>query len=217
MNSPEITFEDDDNFDYGPEHKPVASNEAMAKLHERIELAVKGQEYIAGLKEKLKTAEARLKDILEKEIPHIMENECSLTHCVSNGLDVELKREIYASLPAMSTIANEKDEDRRQELQDKRDAGIKWLEENGHEDIIKRNFLVEFGRDDQAWANKFRADLKKRKNPLPMKEGEEVNFQTLSALVRSLAEAHEDYPAEVLGVFHKVQVKIKPVKAKKRK
>ncbi len=209
-NSTDISFDDHDDYDYGSEHVPAPTNAAMAKLHEKVDLAAKAEDYIAALKEKLKTAERRYKDLTETEIPAILIHECGLKECTTpQGVYVKVDTKWYASIPAMSTVANEKDPERRKELQTKRETAIAWLEANNHSDIIKRKFEIEFNKEDTEWANRFRADLGKRKKPLPVKEGEDVNFQTLSALVREMKKNNDYVPEEILGAHERTSVTIK--------
>lgn len=189
-------------------HAPKPTNAAMVKLNAVVDQAAKLDEDLRARKEAIGSLEKQLQHLLENVIPGLMQ-ECGQKMCVTEqGLKVEVDTKLWANLPSPSAIMKEKDPEKQQALIARREAGIKWLEDNNHADMIKRSFEIEFGREDQAWANKFRRDLEARKKPLHFTEGEEVNQNTLSALIRALSKDGKEYPAETLGVYPKTVAKI---------
>lgn len=192
-------------------HAPKPTNAAMVKLNAKVSKAAEADDDIRRLKRELETAEKQKQQLVENEIPALMA-ECGQTMCITEqGLKVEIDTKKWANLPSPSAIMKEKDPERMKQLMDRRAEGLKWLIDNKHDNLIKRSFEIQFDRDEQAWAKKFKADLEKRKNKLHVTEGEDVNQNTLSALIRELAKAGKSYPAEALGVFDKTTAKISRV------
>jgi hypothetical protein len=92
---------------------------------------------------------------------------------------------------------------------DKKSLAFKWLDENDHGGLIKRRFIIEFGRDQEEWAKKFEADLAKSKKPLNVKQEQNVHWQTLDAFVRQQLENGDELPLELFGVFRQRFANIK--------
>lgn len=101
-----------------------------------------------------------------------------------------------------------------------RPAAHAWLEQHGHESLIKRTFTILFGRDQLAWARKFERDCAKRKVPLNVKRAEKVESQTLGAFVRKEREAasrdgrdpNAAVPADLFGVYVQRYASVTPPK-----
>lgn len=74
----------------------------------------------------------------------------------------------------------------------------KWLEDNGHDDIIKDEFKIPFGKDEDAAIKALTSYL--TGTGLQFDEKRYVAPQTFGALVRELMEAGEDVPLDDLGI-----------------
>lgn len=197
-----------EDYNYGEAHKPKADNEVLKEIGLCVEDANVKKAEVADLKDKLKVAEGELSDLMDKRIPDLM-RQCGLDMIKTPaGLYVELEAKLWANIPSPSAIAKERDPEKRSLMIERRQNAIRWLEENEHTDLVKREFVVQFQKGDEEWANRFRADLAKRKKPLHVVEGEDVNSQSLSALVRQMREAKMGFPEETLGVYEKFTVKI---------
>jgi hypothetical protein len=208
-----MLFEDDD-LDYGDEHKPKATNEAIAAIHAEIDRAVAAEKREAELEEALKSCKKRREQITNEIIPRMMRDN-GLTEIVTpNGVKVSINKSLFASIPAYTTINKEKDSDRRKELIQRREAAIKWLEDNGHESIIKRSFEIQFGKNEKAKAEAFKADVLKRGDGLHFSEGLDVHHMTLSSLVRELHKESTVFPWDVLGVAEKEVAVVSAVRPK---
>ncbi len=185
------------------------TNEAMAKLQALVDERQTVVEALAKYKEIVKRGENRLKDLDEKIIPEQMDL-CGQMECrLTSGLRVKIEEDLYANIPAQGTIQSCKDDDEQQQLQERRDRAMQWIEENAP-DVIKRSFEIQFGRsdEDQALANKFERDLKRRKNPLPVMRSETVAPMTLNKLVRDRRKENLPLPWELLGIYEKRVAKI---------
>lgn len=92
---------------------------------------------------------------------------------------------------------------------DSKPAALDWLDNNGHSALVKRRFIIEFGKGEDKWADKFANDLAKRKKPLNVKRERNVHPQTLTAFVKQSLEDGEDLPLKLFGVFRQRFAKMK--------
>ena len=149
---------------------------------------------IAQLEEALTKAKAELRDISEHRLPELMEEVGMESFTTKDGLKITVRDVIRAGIPAKNP-----------------QPAFNWLEENGHGRLVKREFKIDFGKDEEAWANKFQSDLQKRKKPLRCNIKKSVHPQTLQAFIRERLEAGEDIPLDIFGAirqkFTKVEVK----------
>lgn len=146
---------------------------------------------VARLEEELKKAQAELRNIKEHVIPRLMDDASQVRVTTKDGITVEVEEKLRGSIPESSA-----------------EAALSYLEEHGAGAIIKRQFIIEFGKGDEAWAKKFAADLAKRKRPLLAKTKRAVHPQTLLAYLREQLEAGEAVPLEVFGVYRQRSSKI---------
>jgi hypothetical protein len=92
---------------------------------------------------------------------------------------------------------------------DKKIVAIKWLDDNGHGAIVKRQFIIEFSRDQEEWAKEFEQMLSKSKTPLNVKKERSLHHATLEAFVRQALQDGEDIPLDTFGVYRQRFAKIK--------
>lgn len=169
--------------------------EKIAKLASRQELAEKKVE---DLTLELSKAQAALADISEKQLPELMASLGLDEFKTSEGLKVFIKKTLRASIP-------------KEDLE-KQAAAFKWLEDKGHEHLIKREIKVQFGKDETKWANKFEADMKKRKRPLVWERKMMVHPKTLVAFLTSELEKGTDVPMATFNAFPQKYSKIERAK-----
>lgn len=121
----------------------------------------------------------------------------------SLGLDAE------GNLPAYDLVAQAY---YKAVLPEENDPGLRWLEENGHGDMIKRVYTVKLQRDTQEVAEELRTFLEER--DLAFEEKESVPWNTLTAFVKEQIEKrHNTPPLEILGAIVGRVVKMKPKKS----
>jgi hypothetical protein len=161
---------------------------AVAEKQEELELEVK------GLTLKLSQATARLKDVAERELPELMENLGLKTFETKNGLKIDVDKKLFASI-AKGDLA-------------KQEKALQWLEDHGHDRLIKREFKIKFGKDEEKWANKFQGDLAKRKRPVHAEINKSVHSGTLSAFLADQIEQGVDVPMEIFSAIFKNTSKI---------
>lgn len=195
----------EDDFDYGADAlTPKIGDNLKKSLVECADKQEKIEAEIARLTAELEAQTQALKQLAEITIPQLLD-----------GIDGEFKLddgrvlEVYQKVRA--SIAGEK-------------AGpaVEWLDNNGHGNIVKREFVIQFNRDDEAWAKKFEADLRKRKKPLNVKRKHTVHPQTLEAFVREQLGSGVELPIATFGIYRQRIAKVtrpdantKPRKSKK--
>jgi hypothetical protein len=90
---------------------------------------------------------------------------------------------------------------------DKESDAFKWLQDNGHGDVIKNIVSVRFGKGEDQNANKLIDDLEQ--NGLSPDQKRKVEPMTLIALVGEQINLGKDIPLETFSVFMGNKVKIK--------
>lgn len=165
--------------------------EKIAKLASRQE---KAEQLVKDLTLDLAKAQGALAEISEKQIPELMASLGLDKVTTKDGLDVSIKSTLRASIP--------------QEDLGKQKAAFDWLELHGHEHLIKREIKVQFGKGDTAWANKFEADLRKRKRPLVWDRKMTVHPKTLAAFLSSELEKGTEVPLSTFNAFPQKYAKI---------
>ncbi len=182
----------DDIFDNEPEgvkDNALAQIKATAEQQERAEVKVEKSE--AQLKEDKK----ELVRIAEKVFPELL-NALEMTEDITvGGLRVQLAEKLRGSIP----VAH-------------KDEAFKWLNEEGHGHIIKRQMIIEFNKDEEKWAAKFMRDCKQRKKQLNMTVKRTVHPQTLQAWSREMLGDGEDFPMELFGIFLQTFTKVSRTK-----
>lgn len=179
-----------DTFDYsdfkdGPGDNLLAQIGATAQEQKRAEAEV------ARLEEALTKAKENLRDIAERRLPELMDAAEAADFTTKDGLKVVIAETIRGSIPK----ANEA-------------RAFKWLEDHDHPHLIKRQFTIEFGKDQEAWAKKFEGDLAKRKKPLNVKRKNSVHPATLQSFIREQLEKGVDIPLDVFGAFRQRVAKV---------
>lgn len=184
-----------DYSDFKQEVDQVGGN-LMSALTGLVDDQEAAQEEVERLQALLDEAKKNLQRISEIEIPKLMD-----------GIDGKLKlpdgREVTISEKIRASIAS-----------DKRPLAMKWLDDNNHGNLIKRRFIIEFGRDQEEWAKNFEQELAKSKSPLNVKQERNVHWQTLDAFVREKMENGDDLPLELFGVYRQRSSKIKAAPTK---
>mgnify|MGYP003636561054 CR=1 FL=1 len=169
---------------------PAAGSNILAALNQKAEDLITVEDEIEALQEELTKKNDRLRQIREFELPELMDAAEQTEIGTKAGHRVIMDETLRASLSKHKTEA------------------LNWLENNEHGDLIKRQFVISFDRDDEAWAKKFAADLKKRKKPLSTKVERTVHANTLTAFVKAALKEGVDIPQETFGVFRQRFAKV---------
>lgn len=140
----------------------------------------------------------RRRQLVEHEIPDVMARVGAPEMKLPNGFKVTVKDEVRASMP--------KDE--------RRPLAFAWLEESGNGGLIDRRFTIKFPREEIAWANRFEADLKKRKRPVDVERTEDVHHQRLLGFLREQIRGGKQVPMEFFGAFIQRIASVRPAGAR---
>ena len=172
------------------EEQGVGDN-AMARLSALAQEQVEVEAQIATLEAQLKDAKAALKDVREKRLPELMDDLGLTEFKTATGTKIKVGEHIRGGIPA-----------------DNQEKAFAYLEGEGDGNLIKRQFVIEFGKGDEAWAKKFSRDLAQRKKKVNSKVKRAVHPQSLYAYVKQKLEEGVDFPMELFGVFRQRITKV---------
>lgn len=139
---------------------------------------------VEQLTKELQAAKEALRHISENVMPTIMDEAGQADNISVDGIKITIRTAIRGSIPKRNEV-----------------KAFTWLEKHGHARIIKRQFVIDFGKDDDRWANKFERDLAQRKRPLNTKRKKTVHPNTLQAFVKGQLEEGTAIPMDTFGVF----------------
>ena len=134
--------------------------------------------------EELRVAKEELALIAEIKIPELMDEAEMTDFTTRDGINICIKENFRASIPEAN-----------------KPKAFAWLAEHGHDNLIKREFKIEFGKNEEKWAKKFQAYLAKRKEPFKLEVKREVHANTLSAFVKEQVGEGIDVPLDLFGAF----------------
>lgn len=178
-------------IDYS-EHQPEApTDNVLGQISSFVEEYAKLKDALSMAQKQVDDLQLRMNSITQKEIPDIMDANRLSDISTASGVKVKIEEKIRASLSKA-----------------RQPEGFKWLNKNGHGDLIKTEVVAKFGRGDM----KFALDLLKNLEGdeyVPMVElTEKVHANSLGALVRELLAAGKECPQELFGVFKQRNAKI---------
>jgi hypothetical protein len=189
------TSDSTDYSDFKDTTKP--SVEAFAALNALVGEARDTQAEIFRLARLLKEQTERLNGILYIRLPTMADEMGLQKFTTSDGLDVQIKEEIEAHV----NKANQP-------------TAFKWLEDNNHGGLIKREIKVSFNREQAEAAKLLMAELSGKY--AGVNEKQSVHHGTLKSWVKEMLGKGAALP-EVFGVRRIKVAKIpdlKPIKAK---
>lgn len=178
-------------MDYSDYQEENSSEDALARLSKMADEQAVAEADVVKAEEALKEAQAKLKDLAEVKIPALMDEVGLKDFKTASGLKVKLDEKMHASIPKEKAI-----------------SAFSWLEEHEHGDLIKRKFIIEFGRDEEEEAKVFKDKIEALNLPLDVEEKKEVHHTTLSAFVKEQLEAGVDIPLDLFGAFWRRKAKI---------
>ena len=153
---------------------------ALVGLADKQQIAEIEVERIEGL---LDEAKSNLKRIKEREIPQLMDGLQGKIN-LPDGRVVSVSEKVRANIKS-----------------DRKSSAIKWLEDNNQGAIIKRQFVIEFGKDQQDWAKKFEEELNNSDTPLNIKKEHRVHWQTMAAFAREQLENGGELPMDLFSIY----------------
>ena len=166
--------------------------EELAQLARLAERHRRAQQLVLKREQELAAAQAELQLVSEKLIPELMQELGVKEYSTTDGQRVTVERKLRVSVPVAT-----------------REACYTWLEVNGLSPLIKRTFTVAFGRDEEAWARRFAADLRRRKREVNVTEERRVESSTLNKALRTLLEEGQvTVPLEMFGAHWQTSTKV---------
>lgn len=177
---------------------PGPGDNIMAQLGGLAKEQLDAEAEVARLEEELRKAQEKVKDISEHRLPTLMEEAKMESFVTSDGLKITLREIIRASIPEAGS-----------------EKAFDWLEDNGQGAMIKRQFVIEFGKSEDKWADKFERDLKARKRQLNVKRKKSVHSSTLSAFIREQLEEGVPIDMRMFGAFRQRHSKVETKDTKK--
>lgn len=164
--------------------KHIPSNQEISEIAALAALQLCRVELVKDLEDKLKIAQADLRQTQEVDLPNAMHQAGVSEIKLPSGEKISVKEDIYASLPR---------DERFYEAMD-------WLRDNGFGDVIKNEVKVLFGKGED--------DLSKEAVQILKSNGFDnvavaltVHAQTLKALVREQLAKGGDFPMELFSVI----------------
>lgn len=181
-----------DKFDYseyrdGPGGNILAQISAVADEQKELE------QEIAQIELELKAAKERHRVVSESTLPELMETAGMSELTTLNGLVVTLGEKVLANISA-----------------ERAPEAHAWLINNGHEALIKNEYVVSFPKNSTEIASEFEKylndEIGRKAN---RKHKVAVHPSTLTAFVNEELEAGRELPMELLGVMRRKVTKIK--------
>ena len=169
-------------MDFSGAKRPVATDSVLKELSEFVGRWKQLTDEYDDLEARAKLVADEIKQIVERDIPNLLDTNGLESVTTLNGLKVVVKEDIRASIS-----------------KDRKYDAHRWLEEHGHGDIIKTKLTTEFGREELAKARTVAHQLEELSGK-PAFIDETVHPQTLGALVRELIRDGAECPMETLGV-----------------
>lgn len=169
------------------DYKQEPSGNILTRIAEAARLQLKLEQELSGLEKDVETKKEELRRVAETVLPDLMEEAQQEELKTADGIKVKVSERIQASIP-------KKDPARAVKC-------FKFIEDQGDERLIKRSFKIEFGREEEKWADKFERDLKQRKRPLNVVRDKTVHPSTLKAYIKEKLESGVDVPLDAFSVL----------------
>lgn len=187
-------------FDFS-EDTPTNDLDLTKAIAKTAKAQAEAEEKVNKCQLELSKAQDALRLIAEKTMPELMTKLGLDKIQTQDGLTVKIEEKLRTSMASGD--------------EEKQKKAFEWLIEMGFERLIKREFKIEFGKEELAWAKKFESDLKKRKKPLNCSRKEAVHPSTLASVLTKQLQEGVDVPLELFGAHMQKFSKIELPKTKK--
>jgi len=152
----------------------------------------------ANLKEKEEEASLIKKDLSQlrdRTIPDFMSSLNLKEFTGSTGKKLKIVDSINASIPSQSAIFKEKDEFKRELLEQRRSKAFQFLRNTGNDSIIKNEIIIPLGKDSSEDFNKFEKFA--QQEGIEFENQENVHAATLKKWVKEMREAGKDVDKDI--------------------
>ena len=160
----------------------LPSDQGLSKVSRLAEELIDKEEEVKEAEARLKILKEHARDIAERQLPDAMAEVGMAKFVLTDGSEVTVK-------PYYSAKIGE----------DKRDECFNWLQDHGHEALIKDEVSVTFNKGEHERAEEFKTQLEQQGIEYNGKMG--VHPQTLTAFVREQVESGAEFPLELFNVY----------------
>lgn len=161
--------EHDKSFDFEADGAPPPpTTAALANLHQLVEQALRADKAATEAEEEAKRTRQLHRSFIESLIPAEMEKLGLETFTTSAGFRVSIKDDMNCSLS-----------------EERREAGMRWLEENNLGSVIKRDVTFPLAKGQEKVAERIKELISSELPSVPCVDKRHVHYQTLKALLRS--------------------------------
>jgi hypothetical protein len=171
---------------------PEQTENILSKITNTVHELLTVQQEVADAQEALKAAQEREKNLIETQLPALMDEAKQKRLTTIDGYEIERGEVVRASISAANMP-----------------QATAWLIGNGQASIVKRELSLKFGKGEEQRAAEA-VDALREHNFAP-NDKMSVHPQTLGALVRELLAEGKEIPMDLLGVYIQPLVKIKKV------
>lgn len=176
--------------DYSGYQSRPQSDDALAKLSQLAEDQLAASHALAAAEKAVEDRKEELRQIAEVEVPELMDTLGMKEFTTTSGIKIKVAVKIRASINAQNQA-----------------GAFRWLRENNHEAIIKREVKVQFGMGEDAQAQ----ETLKKLEGLPVQDKSSVHNATLVKFVGEMLKDGLPVPEELFNIhrqrFTKVDVK----------
>ena len=176
------------------------SDGLLAGLSEMVTRAGTLESEVENLSEMLAQRSAKLRDLVENLIPAAMDEAGVAEFTTSDGVKVSVAKEVTGSL------GRGKDETEAAHAA-RVNAALRWLEENGHDGIVKVEIGVKLARGQRDTADRIAEALSQI--GVDFKQTEGVHPQTLKSFLKEQVENGAPLPLDVFKVAEYRRAKLK--------
>ena len=159
------------------------SNEELKVISNLATRQLAMEQEITDLKDEIKLKTEALKKVQEDLLPEAMAEIGLEEFTLSTGEKVSIKTGIAANISKANT-----------------GAAFAWLKKHGHDDIIKNEYKVNFGRGEEEQAHALSDFLMANAFQHTAKRG--VHHSTLRAFCNEQMEKGVNIPQDIFGIFN---------------
>lgn len=183
----------------------IAPDDLISSLSEMVARAGQLEAQLAKIDEERAAVSHRYNELLNELIPAAMADANMASFKTASGSTVSVMKEYGASL------ARGKQESET-EFEQRKERALEWLDENGHEGIVKVSFDVRLQRGDTQSAESLTQALEEL--GVDYKRDEGVHSSTLKAFVKEQLENGDPLPLDLFRVSEFTRAKITAPKGK---
>lgn len=169
---------------------PVPKDESLATIAQLANEQMRLEDEVAEAEDRLKSLKEQLRSIERGKLPEALARFGLASFKLENGGEVSVKDDVYAGI-----------------TEEHRPAALKWMEDTGHDDIIKNEVSLNFGKGQDQETQELVDILNERGYSFERKRS--IHPQTLKAFVRHALEEGVAIPFDLFSVHVDKVAKIK--------